>query len=687
MLRKTFAAASLALALLIAPATASAITFPPETAWIPLTKGGMPFFDVLGDGVNERDLVGDATHPSAYVYQDATNFYFRIRVNKNPKKADGTFSPFGWGCAIDYNNTPATMEFIALVNGITNSGPDGNPDQVEWDYNPTPVPDSSSDIAEVTVATFPATAPTGYARALLADSMIGGDADYFIDFAIPLSTMRAPPMTTPPTPGIPSTVTLRIACGSSNNAQRLNADPLTKTDSLWTSAASDPITCGPTSCVADQDGDGVADSVEIALGTNALKVDSDGDGINDNIELSPTGSTTGPFSKIDTDGDGTIDALDLDSDNDCRTDASEKATWRDVTMPALPSANCAAPTPVCNVTNGTCIAACTLDAQCGSTKSGFVCSTGACAPGCRGVGGNGCPSGATCSSTTAAIGTCSMPLDTDGDGVSDAVETMLGTDPTKVDSDGDGINDNIELSPTGSTTGPYSKIDTDGDGRIDALDLDSDNDCKTDATEVATWRNPTLPSVSGSLNCAAPTPFCDVTTGTCGACGTDLDCGATTSGKVCDGTPRACISGCRGIGGNTCATGFICTSTTTAVGACVDPDAGVDSSIDTALDTATDTALDTAVGDTATGDTADSATTDSTVIDSGADTELDSNATVDSSVADSSVADTGGDGAAPLEFGTVEGGGCTCSTSRASSDVPLLLLGAALLPLLRRRRR
>jgi uncharacterized protein (TIGR03382 family) len=623
------AAAALALAAIATPTSAYAITFPADTAWIPLTKGGMTYFDVLGDGVNERDLVGDATHPTAYVYQDATNFYFRIRVNKKPTKTDGTFEPFGWGCAIDYNNTPATMEFIAMVNGITNMGPDGNPDQVEWDYNPTPNPDSASDIAEVTVATFPTAGAAGYARSVLADSMIGGDADYFIDFAIPLTTMRSPPVTTPPTPGIPSTTTLRFACGSSNNAQRLNADPLTKTDTLWVSSASDPITCGPTGCVADIDGDGVPDSTETMLGTDPTKLDSDGDGINDNIELSPTGSTTGPFSKIDTDGDGTIDALDLDSDNDCKTDATEVATWRDATKPGLASANCMAPTPVCNVLNGTCVAMCTADNQCGTATSGVVCNGGVCVAGCRGTGGNGCPAGATCSSTTSAVGTCGMAADTDGDGVPDAVETMLGTDPTKADSDGDGINDNVELSPTGSSTGPYAKIDTDGDGKIDALDLDSDNDCKSDTFEKTTWRDATMPSASASGNCVDPTPVCDVLTGTC-----------------------------------------------------ISADAGVmDTGVDAADTSVADTSMtDTSMGDTSMADTsmADTSMADTTVEDTGA--------TVDSSIADTSIVDTGttpDPNVAPE--GTVEGGG-GCSTSGGSGTMPMLLVGAALL-LARRRRR
>lgn len=59
-------------------------------------------------------------------------------------------------------------------------------------------------------------------------------------------------------------------------------------------------------------------------------------------------------------------------------------------------------------------AGCATDADCGDAASGRVCdeATGVCADGCRGQGGNGCPSGRTCSSDTSAIGAC-------GDGAPD----------------------------------------------------------------------------------------------------------------------------------------------------------------------------------------------------------------------------------------------------------------------------
>ena len=109
--------------------------------------------------------------------------------------------------------------------------------------------------------------------------------------------------------------------------------------------------------------------------------------------------------------------------------------------------------------------------------------------------------------------------DTDGDGVPDAVEATFGTSPTNVDTDGDGIRDNIELSAGAGPYGPFTGPDSDGDGTRDALDADSDNDCKPDMVEgAATYRDASKPSVNASSNCAPETPVCRTANGTCHAC-------------------------------------------------------------------------------------------------------------------------------------------------------------------------
>ena len=110
-----------------------------------------------------------------------------------------------------------------------------------------------------------------------------------------------------------------------------------------------------------------------------------------------------------------------------------------------------------------------------------------------------------------AVQTVNTPIDTDGDGLTDALESILGTKLRNDDSDGDGVKDAEELvgctNPLVIDDGPNSSIpnltlasndkDTDGDGLTDSLEnrlraskgtdpnkLDSDDDELSDAAEL-----------------------------------------------------------------------------------------------------------------------------------------------------------------------------------------------------------
>ena len=75
--------------------------------------------------------------------------------------------------------------------------------------------------------------------------------------------------------------------------------------------------------------------------------------------------------------------------------------------------DCPTATPKC-LSTGECVTLgqCQADPECGGVTSGRVCDARVCRDGCRGQGGNGCPSGSTCTSTTAAIGQCvAVPVD------------------------------------------------------------------------------------------------------------------------------------------------------------------------------------------------------------------------------------------------------------------------------------
>ncbi|MFB6212153.1 MAG: hypothetical protein ABEI76_11515 [Halobacteriales archaeon] len=72
--------------------------------------------------------------------------------------------------------------------------------------------------------------------------------------------------------------------------------------------------------------------------------------------------------------------------------------------------------------------------------------------------------------------------DRDGDTMDDKTEQAIGTDPRNADTDGDGISDTIETSKSNGV-GPGYEIDTDGDGAIDATDTDADGDSIPDSIE------------------------------------------------------------------------------------------------------------------------------------------------------------------------------------------------------------
>ncbi len=71
---------------------------------------------------------------------------------------------------------------------------------------------------------------------------------------------------------------------------------------------------------------------------------------------------------------------------------------------------------------------------------------------------------------TCGLGTDPLDPDTDGDGLLDGEEALLGTDALSADTDLDGYGDLLE------TGDPLAPIDTDGDGLADAVDLDDDDD-------------------------------------------------------------------------------------------------------------------------------------------------------------------------------------------------------------------
>mgnify|MGYP001169058868 FL=1 len=168
----------------------------------------------------------------------------------------------------------------------------------------------------------------------------------------------------------------------------------------------------------DTDGDGIGDNAD---------TDDDGDGYTDDDEVL-AGSDPKDDSSVpaDNDNDGISDVTDTDDDNDGLSDSDEALVGTDPENP---------------------------DSDSDGVLDGAEVGSDAANP--RDENGDG-------------VADVFTPTnDSDQDGLSNYVETLIGSDPTRRDSDGDDFRDDEELAVT------LSGSDTDNDGIDDAMDADS----------------------------------------------------------------------------------------------------------------------------------------------------------------------------------------------------------------------
>jgi hypothetical protein len=150
------------------------------------------------------DLVGNSQFPAAAVGHDADFLYFRYRMNRDPSMGSG-FDNWAWVALIQVpNGDPFQYQYSIALNGDGATDDFGNPkdETVEiWqntiasDVDFSPVFHDTPEVriyAQKYNYVGPTTANTGPMARVTATgdgSNFGANADFFIDFAVPVAEL------------------------------------------------------------------------------------------------------------------------------------------------------------------------------------------------------------------------------------------------------------------------------------------------------------------------------------------------------------------------------------------------------------------------------------------------------------------------------------------------------------------
>lgn len=398
-----------------------AFAWPAADAWVPLLQGGVAINDVVGDEQQgdttvhgSVDIVGDASpDPDAaagYWYADDDMLYLRMRVDQDPQSL-GETRLSNWAFLVDTDGGD-DFEYLLGVDGFgTNS--------ILGIYENTASDPGVSAVATDVVAFTTTTAGSTVFNVSVADTLVNGDADYFVDIAWSRTDLADAVGT-----DLDGDLHVVVATNSSPMPNQVANDCAGHDDTAGLGTLAD---CLSDVIGIDRDGDGLSDPEEDAAGTDPLDGDSDDDGLTDQEEIDAGTDGT----NWDSDGDGLSDGLELgvtEAGADTDTSAGHY----------------------------------TPDSDPGTTTNPVSSDTD----------GGTRPDGTEDADHDGQIDEWETdpndPLDdvdADGDGIPDALEEECDGSGTSEDADGDGQPDSSE-----------GLVDTDGDGIPDFCDDDDDDD-------------------------------------------------------------------------------------------------------------------------------------------------------------------------------------------------------------------
>ena len=539
--RRALAAAGLSWTLCLSGSALAAgpATWPADSEWTALTRGGVPIGDPEGDENGAFDVVGDATHPMVFIHRDASFFYIRLRIDETPLNNPGTeLAPFGWGCEIDVDSDLTAYEYLAIANGVGVSGKDA----IQWWHNSTPNSNGVADDAETNLLEYlsPQT-PENYRVVQIDPGAFGSpavDTDFFVDWAYSIADLTAARASL----ATELSGTLIFICGSSANGQtltkdlgiigsytqppglnELSSDPVqcsatgcTTTMCTSDASCSNPmlpkcdvssgvcvqcltsqdcqggLTCNPTTQTCEQGADGGTG------GAGGVDGGTGGAGGMDGGTSGAGGTGGSDASSGDADGDGLSDEQEVtigtdpndgDSDDDGIPDGEEPSPGTDSDGDGLVNAldpdsdndglyDGTEAGKDCSASGtDTAEGHCIADADPTTTTDPLDSDTddGGVSDGSEDFDRNGRVDSGETDPTSGNGADDSGVTDTDGDGLSDGLEISIGSLPDDPDSDDDGLPDGAEPNPGD---------DTDGDGKPNVLDPDSDGDGLFDGTEA-----------------------------------------------------------------------------------------------------------------------------------------------------------------------------------------------------------